>query len=150
MSVPISIPMARAGFDSEKVQQEAQSRITKFQVAGDREKERALKVIAADTAQKQKRAAEVAAQAAAGLAETRDSVSASIASDTALKAFSEDAAGASERASAAPGAGDDQARERPSPQRLAWRERDLSRLQPYDEDHSQEQQQQQQGQQQHG
>lgn len=90
-----------SGFDSEKVQQEAQSRITKFQVAGDREKERALKVIAADTAQKQKRAAEVAAQAAAGLAETRDSVSASIASDTALKAFSEDAAGASERASAA-------------------------------------------------
>ena len=88
-----------SGFDSEKVQQEAQSRITKFQVAGDREKERALKVIAADTAQKQKRAAEVAAQAAAGLAETRDSVSASIASDTALKAFSEDAAGASERAS---------------------------------------------------
>ena len=90
-----------SGLDSDKLQGEAKTRIAKFQVAGDLEKERALKLNAADTAEKQKRAAEVAAQAAAGLAETRDSVKASIASDTALKVLAEDAAGGSERASAA-------------------------------------------------
>ena len=44
-----------SGFDSEKLQAEANSRIAKFQVAGDLEKDRALKLNAADTAVKQQR-----------------------------------------------------------------------------------------------
>ena len=87
--------------DTEKIQAEAASRIAKFQSAAEKEKERALALNAADTAEKQKRAAEVAAQAAANLAETTEGVKASIASDKALQVLKEDAAKGSERYNAA-------------------------------------------------
>lgn len=87
--------------DTEKIQAEAANRIAKFQSAADKEKERALALNAADTAEKKKRAAEVAARAAANLAETTEGVKASLASDKALKALQEDAAKGSERYNAA-------------------------------------------------